>query len=347
MEEFATAAVEANGSDADAQCSFAYARLASGRVARATGAAGLTAEPWSKAADAFEKAYEAKAGNGLALADASSALAEAADIPGADPTALMRRAAELSAKALKNHPDSVVVLKAASLLDLARARRALAAKDKAGAEALLEQGLARLAPNLKGGSPDLDLATAHNEIVAFLKANAKDLKKPKGEFLVTNQKIGTTLQVDVPTSRFWSLAEDGSRLFQFTTSFESLRTLFFDTYAWDTNWALADGTKVGGDNLKGLATNQYEISLRGLKTVKSKKAPVKGRLNGKLDEGYAYEIEGVDRDGDYAFERTWYFKSKAGHMTTFRVTLFDHRPDALQDPVSRAVLDSIREVQKR
>ncbi len=347
LEEWATSTAGSQENQADAHWALGHARVASGRVARATGGKDLTAEPWSKAADAFEKAYEIEAGTGAALAEAAEALAEASDLPGADAAALLQRANAIAAKATGKHADSVPVLKAASILDLVRARRCLAGKDKGGAEGFLEQGLARLTPRMKGGSPDLDLATAYNEIVAFLKTNAKDLKKPKGEFVAATQKLGINLRVDMPVSRYWSLSREGDRLFQFTPAFEALRSFVFDSYAWDTNWRLADGTRVGGDNQKGLATNEYEIGLRGLKTVKSKKAPIKGRLNGRLDEGYAYEAEGIERDGDFSSERTWFFKSKAGHMTTFRVTIYDHKEDAVLDAVSRFVLDSIREVPRK
>ncbi len=345
LEQAAEACAGSHSGEANAFLALGYARLASARVGRLVGAKDATPDRWEKAADALEKAYELEPGNGDKLAGSVQVLSEAAGIPGADAAALLSRAAAVSGKAVEKHPGSVPVVSAASFLDLARARRALEGKDKGGAQALLDQGLARLAPMMKANRPDLDLATAHNEIVAFLRSHPRELKAGKADFVTEERAVGPPLKVQVPLSRFWS--QDGDRVQQFSSSYENLRTFYFDSYSWDTNWRLADGTRVGGDNIKGLATNYYEISLRDMRKVQSKKPPVKRRMNGALDEGFLYEVVGEDGDGDFYFERTWFFKSKAGNMTTFRVSCYEHAEGAVLDVTGQAFLDGIREVSRK
>jgi hypothetical protein len=348
LEDMGTAAVAAKGEDAEAHRALGLARLAAGRIARQTGAADLTSEKWTQAADSFEKSYELAPKDGAALASASEALAEAAGLPGVDAGPLMERAVAVSKKSLEKHPDSVSVLRSASILDLSRARKAFEAKDKAGADDLLAAAAARLAPKMKGEDPDIDLATAFNEIVAFAKSNPKDLKKVKAGFVASTVRIGQFIDAQVPRSRYWDTSQAANgMIFQFSPYFEPLRTLSFGDYAWDTNWSLADGTRVGGDNIKGLASNEYEIRLRELKSVKTKKPPVKKTMNRGLDEGWYFEITGIQRDGDLAIERAWFFKSKAGHMTTLRLTLFEYKEELAADPLAQFILDSIREAPRR
>jgi hypothetical protein len=345
--EVATSASEKSAGKADAHRALGYAHLALGRIEREAKTANLTAEPWTSAAAALEKAWELDAAKGESLAEAADALVEAADLPGVDAADLQGKAAAICSKAIEKHSGEVAPLRSAALLELARARRLLAAKDKAGTEAALERGIALLAAQMKGTSPDVDLATAHNAIVAFVKNNPKEIKKPKVDFVKTALRLTTPLTVDAPLSRLWFQAKEGDWIYQYTTSFEPIRTIAFDTYSWSSEFTLGDGTKVGGDNLKGLATNEYEISLRDYKKLKSKKPASKLKLNPKLDEGWYFEAGGVDFDGDYVLKRSWYFKSKEGHMTTFRVTIYDYMEGAATGPDVEMLLDSIREVQRK
>ena len=348
LEEMGKAATTAKADSAEAHMALGWALLAGGRIARHTGAKDLTAGAWSGSADSFEKSYGIEARDGVALANAAEVLAEGAEIPGADGSKLMERAVSLSGAAVAKHPDSVPVLRGASNLDLARARKLFDAKDKAGADEILAKAVARLAPRMKDGNPDVDLATAHNEIAGFVKANPKDLKKAKADFVVTKTRIGQFLDVQIPVSRYWTPGEGGAEaVYQHTAYFEALRTFSFDSYAWDTNWVLADGTKVGGDNIKGLATNEFEINGRQLKSIKAKKAPVKRAVNRGLDDGYYYELTGVTRDDDLVVEKTWFFKSKGGHQTTLRLSIYEYKEGLSLDPAAQMVLDSIREASRK
>jgi hypothetical protein len=324
----------------------AEARVAAGRLFLRSGEKDHPPDRWIAAADALEKAYGAEARNGMALATAAEALMEAAGRTGADVPALQARAAALVAKALEKHPDSVGVLKSATLMDVERTRRLLEAKDKAGADALLAAAIARLAPHLKGAATDIEVATAHNEAVSFAKAH-KDLKKAKGEFLTAPAKLAGVLDSQVPMGRFWSRAGDGESVYQFTPEFKALRSFTIDSYAWSTEWQLGDGSKVGGDNLSGLAGNEYAISVREMKKVQSKRPPSKARLNRWVDDGYYYEVGGTDADGDYSLARTWFFKCKGGQMTSIRFTVYEFSEGLKMDAAAQLFLDSVKEAPKK
>ncbi len=347
LESLAEAAVAAAPEKADSHWAVGEAKVAAGRLALAAGEKDVPADRWIAAVDALEKAYEADSREGMALACAAEAAMEGAGRTGADGAALVARATALMGRALEKHPDSTPVLKSATFLDIARCRRLLDAKDKAGADAALAAALARLAPHLKGASTDVEIATGHNAAVSFLKANAKELKKAKGEFLAAPGRVAGVLDLQIPLGRLWSTDGEKTTVFQFTPEFEALRSFSFSTYDWDTEWQLGDGSKVGGDNLSGLAGNEYAIAVRTMKKVISKRAPAKARLNRWVDDGYYYEVQGIDADGDYSFARTWFFKCKGGHLTTIRLTMYDFKEGKGPDAGAQLVLDSIKEAPKK
>jgi hypothetical protein len=340
---WATEAAEGGPEDAPAHRALGHALLASGRIARAVAPKDAAAGTWMRAADAFEKAYGIAAADGDDAGSAVEALAEGAFVASADIGGALDRASTVAAAAVGKHPANLRLLRQVSFLELARARRALAAKDRPGAEAALERAATRLAPLLKGEATDIDIGTAWNAIIDFVKSNPKEVKKPRGEYLMVARDLGQFLQVEVPHSRFWARSKDRNSLYQYDNSFELVRILDVNANDWGTEYALADMAEVGGDDVRGLATSEYDVAVRGLKSEKGTKPPYRARLSGNVGEGWACDYQGIDQDKDYLSVRCWYFKSMAGHRHTFRFAIWEHREGVAADAISKAVIESMRE----
>ncbi len=321
----------------------ACARLAGARLSLELKEAADPAS-FTAAADDFAAAYGKDPGKGVDLAEEARILAEAAFLEKADVPGLFERIDGLGAKALAAHAGEPLPAGRVALAMLRRGHLAHARKEK-GAEHMVQKALDLIEPMEKAHPDDLDLLTARNDAAAVVRLLG--LKKPKVDFVTTTCDLPNGLTLEIPRSRHWAApTSSGTAIHQFTHDFRTLRSLAFDDYKWTTNWTLADGSVVGGDNLKGLADKNFGIEARGYKSVKSKRGLLKGKLRG-CDAGYLYEIVGQDDDGEALAQRTWYWKSKAGHMTTFDVTLLAYRGNEFEDPAMDFVLDSVKEKAKK
>lgn len=342
----AQTALEAKPEDADAMWSLALARLARGRLERDHEGKPDLAD-WKEAAALLEKAWGRSAEEGRPAGEAASALFEGARLPGA-PAAEMQQAADrILDAAIAKHPEGGRLLLAWATRQIERATAALATK-KADAVAIADAALKRLGPPASRKDPDLDAATAYNDVVGF----ALDNKLvPKAAFVTKRFRVGSDLELMVPVSRRFSGDEESADpdVRQFTKDFQALHTLSFSRYAWDTSWdfGVKGFAEIGGDNLKGVANGSFFSAKAELGTEKTAKAPAKGRLNGRIGDALLWEVSGtLPKKSTHYAQRAWVFKSDKGNQTTYVVRLYEWREGEL-DAAMRSVLDSITESGKK
>lgn len=334
----------ANAKDADAHWALAHSLVAHGRVTVATKQP-VDGTPWIDAANELVAAHGIRPDGGVPLAVAADYLLERGRHDGVDTAPLDAKADEVIKLLSKQYPGSAAALTAAGSQGLARASR-IVAKDKSGAQTLVEEALALLAESVAKSSPDIEVATIHNDLVEFALLNGM---RVKAEFVTQERQVVRQLAYDPLLSNRWMKTDDpaSNMMMQLDTDGRPVRSIDFDWYQWDKLYSMA-GSEVGGDNIKGVAKASFEDWQAVFTKIRKKSGLSKGKLGKKLPAGQSFSVRGVRDDGDEYTVKAYFWKSKEGYQRTFNVLIYEWTDQSWEDdPAASLVFESIRELERK
>lgn len=334
----ATKALETHTGDADCSRALAFALVARGRASRAAGK-NTTAEDWAAAVDALVKCPAAKKDEGTAVKDATEILLDAPVSDRRSSGLVVNRLSAVSAMAVEYHKKQ-----RDALIALARANYDFANdpafEKKADMKALLKNCLACLRPFIK--KPDDEVANLHYDAVTMERWNKLVLKE---KYLTkSDASLDGLIEFDVPNSKRWKVLPATSTISRTVRQYDEdgkvQHAVRFRKFSFAIDYIFTNGTRVGGDNAKGLAKLAMEQKSNLLPDEKKRTKPKKGKLNKKLG-GYSARMEGNDPEGKPIHLHIYVFRGS--HMMTYEVILIDRLPEEGFDPAMKAFIASMRE----
>jgi hypothetical protein len=314
----------------------AFARLFLARTRKAAGEA-VGADEFVRCADALESLAAASQAKGACLLEAGRALADAADLPGADGSPLWLRAEQFATRVRAEHGDRVPWIAEGARLLLDRVRWGASRREGRLGERLA--AVLEYVASARKAEPDHpDLLAVHNSVAAL--ARGLRLRKPEVEFEADPAEVCAGLATKVPRGSEWT-GGNGGDIVQRRTPMGRIRTLRGDGFDWDGTYDIG-GASVNGDSLKAVAGATMDQCRRGLAKVRTSRPVAPGRV-GKCESGWAWELEGVDAEGNYRRIRSWTFKSGTGRRRTYRIVLEEGIEEREPDPQIEFVLAGIAE----